>query len=90
MKFFLESEIDNSRYEIEISLTLEEMENYYDCDKFQSFMEKMETEPHPWCGVHDAAGGLDEWGYSSYEIQDFKTAIKMWEHYFKNEGLLVE
>ena len=62
----------------------------YDDSNFELFMDKMETSHEKWAGVHDVSGGENEWGYSSYEIEDFETAIKMWFNFFKNKRLTLE
>ena len=43
-----------------------------------------------WSGVHDGSGGEKWFGYSSYEIEDFNTAIKMWFDFFKENNKLGE
>ena len=58
-------------------------------------MDKMETDGSEWSGVRDAGGGDTDdgeniWGYHSYEITDFPTAIKMWNDFFKDQGKLVD
>ena len=66
------------------------------CDEdsgFEIFMDKMECGSDPWCGVHDGGGSEDPDGvyveeYMSYEIEDFDTAIKLWEDYFRSKGKL--
>jgi len=62
---------------------------------FDAFMKKMETSRAPWAGVHDGTGGNDKdgveyFGFSSYEIKDFDTAISMWEDFFRKHGKLIE
>jgi len=54
---------------------------------FDNFMEKMESGDKPWCGVHDFDGstdddGIEYVGFSSYEIQDFDTALQKWYNFF--------
>jgi hypothetical protein len=61
----------------------------YDDQDYEVFMDEMECGSHPWCGVHDYFGDEGCIGFSSYEIKDFKTAIKKWEEFFKSKGKLI-
>lgn len=60
-------------------------------DAFDNFMLEMETGHDKWNGVHDGSSDIDDDGiiciiYSSYEIEDFTTAIEMWKNFFKKHG----
>ena len=91
IRFKLEDENNNYRsYSIEIDF--EDGEDFddwtYDNKDFVDFMEQMETGHDNWNGVHDGSGGIDDDGveyvsFSSYEIQDFNTAIKLWKDFFR-------
>jgi hypothetical protein len=96
IRFKLEDENNNYKsYSIEIDF--EDGEDFddwtYDNKDFEDFMEQMETGHNNWNGVHDGSGGIDDDGveyvsFSSYEIQDFNTAIKLWEDFFRKVNKL--
>ena len=96
VRFKLEDENNNYKsYSIEIDF--EDGEDFddwtYDNKDFEDFMEQMETGYDNWNGVHDGSGGIDDDGveyvsFSSYEIKDFKTAIKLWEDFFRKVNKL--
>jgi hypothetical protein len=93
MRFFLEDENnDYRRYEFVTSLkNVEEFEEFSDTDPdFENFMRKMECTDAPWSGVHDCSGDEMHWGYSSYEIKDFDTAIQMWWKFFSSKDKLTK
>ena len=86
IRFKLEDENNNKEYSIDIKFdNIEEFDNWANSSvSFEEFLDQME-EIH---GVHDATGGVDDdgveyVGYSSYEIEDFDTAIEMWENFFR-------
>ena len=97
IRFKLEDENNNyKQYSIEIDFVDgEEFDDWsYDNKDFEDFMEQMETGHDKWNGVHDGSGGVDNDGveyvsFSSYEIQDFNTAIKLWEDFFKKQNKLI-
>jgi hypothetical protein len=98
INFKLEDENNNYKsYNIEIDF--EDVEDFddwaYDNKDFEDFIEQMETGHDKWNGVHDGSGGINDDGveyvsFSSYEIQDFNTAIKLWEDFFRKVNKLIE
>lgn len=96
IRFKLEDENNNYKpYVIEIDFEDgEDFEDWsYDNQDFENFMNDMETGHNKWNGVHDGSGGIDDDGmeyvsFSSYEIQDFHTAIKLWGDFFKAKNKL--
>lgn len=97
IRFKLEDENNNYKaYSIEIDF--EDGEDFddwtYKSKDFEDFMLEMETGHYKWNGVHDGTGGVDDdnieyVSFSSYEIQDFNTAIKLWEDFFKKQNKLI-
>lgn len=92
---------DNGTQEsFDIELKFKNGEKFDDwCEEdpdFQDFMDDMESGKNglnPWNGVHDGSGGVDNDGieyveFTSYEIEDFYTAIKKWEEFFKQKNKL--
>jgi hypothetical protein len=97
IRFKLLDEKDNYKeYVIELDFVdSDDLLDFMDTDDdYIGFMEQMECGHDSWCGVHDGTGGTDkdgiEWfGFSSYEIEDFNTAIKKWIDFFKKKKRLL-
>jgi len=87
-----ENDEDNDSYSFMINFESADDFNDWYCDdaEFEAFMDKMECDNADYAGVHDVSGGLDEWAYCSYEIQNFPLAISMWKEFFRSRNLLIE
>lgn len=91
-KFFVlqDENNDNKSYCFLTNVVDDSDDDFLESEIFEDFMEKMETTNAKWSGVHDGSGGEKWFGYSSYEIEDFNTAIKMWFDFFKENNKLGE
>ena len=91
IRFKLQDENNNYKeYSIDINFnSIEDFDKWtYTNNSFKEFMDQMETGHDKWNGIHDTTAGVDDdgieyVGYHSYEIQDFDTAIEMWENFFR-------
>ena len=86
LKFRLIDENTYKSYGFNLNMTEREFDDFIEYEipnEYDEFIEKMETSGESWSGVHDFDGEPNEVGYSSYEIEDFDTAIKMWFDFFK-------
>jgi len=95
-KFFVLQDVnndDNNSYCFKTNIEDDGDCDFLESDEFETFMDKMESSSDKnglkkWSGVHDGSGGSQWFGYSSYEIEDFDTAIKMWFDFFKKHKKL--
>jgi hypothetical protein len=94
MKFKLHDQNSDS-YKGEINLDFNSIDDFLDWtypnDKFEKFMDHMETGHEDYCGVHDGGDDIEDdgeeiWMYSSYEIKNFEKAIEKWEEFFRING----
>ena len=96
IRFKLHDEHSSKQYEYYFEIDFIDGEDFIEWsdEDFDMFMEQMECGQYKWCGVHDGTGGIDddgvEWfGYSSYEIKDFSTALEKWKEFFKIKNKLI-
>jgi hypothetical protein len=96
LPFHLIDENTRKRYYFQTTFESdEEFDDFTYSSEFEQFMDMMECGTknglEPWSGVHDVDGEVGfPIGYSSYEIKDFDTAIKMWFDFFEKHGKLLE